>query len=318
MKNSLFLAALLSLALSACGGGGGGGSAPEVTQPEPIDSTVAVNLGNEQAPATSESSSSSEAASSVASSSSSSVVASSSSSSSAAPVTWSTITPAKALSAGDIIRTMAARYPADGAGKFLGTLATFTDGIDVTRSTQMVAGDTSQYIKVVQDLCKQEAMSAKAEALMKIAPTPALPAADAAAFLAQYNDCNTIDGTGLSDVELAVAAQAAQKVPLDPNLAKLPPPPAPDAQEWAFLSEKDDAMGRIQMNRARAQAALGGGTPERDRRLNCLIDGLNKQEDAWRNSYSYSEVRAKIDVINAEYQTRLQAAVAVESAAAHR
>lgn len=349
MKYKTPLSALaLALLLAACGGGGGGSDGPIVPSSPASDSSSIP-----EAPSVGESVGATSSASTSSSSESSSAVtgqpAQGASESSSAPyavppmpaqstptpipdlgtpaqvlpdqkaprlvsVPWSTMTPVKPRPIGDILRSMAQVYAIGNAD--LLRLAFGADQIEKMRSGSLVAGDTAQYLQLVKYQCDYEVRREYTEWLINAGQhaTPDEQKAKGAERDAAAVDCRTAGDT-LSQTELEAEAPKPLALPVDHALGKLPPPPAPGAPSDAFQSERDGAMGRIRMNHDRAQVALGSGSPERDRRLNCLIDGLNKQLDAWRNSYSYDEVRVKIDVINAEYQTRLQAAVAVESAA---
>lgn len=309
MKKTLFFAAVLALALSACGGGSS--SAPVAEQsPVAAQSQVPVTMGNKLA--VTQTARESNGPYAIPEQLVPQAVAQ------AVPervlpeqripsLTWSTITPAKPRSIGDILRDMAKVYPIGNTD--LNRLAFGADTIDKLRSESLVAGDSSQYLQTVKYLCDYEVRRSYTEWLINDGQhaTPDEQRAKGVERDAAARDCRTAGDT-LSLVELAVEATKPLALPVDHALQKIPASPAPDALEPGFVAEKTAAMERIQLHQARVQAVLGTSTPERDRRLNCLIDGLNRQLDAWRNSFSYGEVRGKIDQINAEYQARLQAA----------
>lgn len=294
-------ALILSLALAACGGGGGSDGAPA---PEAIQRTTETSPPADSTPSTGSSSSSEVVSATITDTPPQSSVGGSSSS--AAPVAWSNLTPSTPRSSGDILRSMASVYPVGNTD--LLRLAFGADQILKIRSESMTAGDSSQYLKVVKYLCDYEVRRDYTEWLINDGQHATVEeqrdhgnARDAAA-----KDCQTAGDT-LSEVELAVEATKPLALPVDHALTTNPaPPPSPSTpfslQEWRGFQA--DVIGKIELNQQRARAALGQDVMN-DRRLNMLIDGLNQQANAWRNSQSLEEVRGKIDEINAKYQAQL-------------
>lgn len=192
-------------------------------------------------------------------------------------------------------------------------LASAAERFTQWRDTAMVSGSREDYLKAVKGLCEYEAFRTFTGWAMTTGQHATVAEQQARGLQrgAEMQDCQTA-GETLTDAELATAAAGEIRTPVPTSLDLNPVPvkpsaaPTPDFQtSAAFDSEKEDAMGRIQSHLDAVNRADYRGDVIAQRRSTIIADIMLQQLDAWRNSFTYAEVRSKIDRINALGQTRL-------------